>query len=186
MTGTKGTVYKEPVQWLEGQSITLPGLITQLNIPSPSLSLAQCVPTPWPARLINQLLCCIPFGTAYDMFTLRFKTAWVTALNRKALLNLLPLKPNSCNQGWFRVSTPRLTSLVFFKNTRQFTQTHQKLFHLPFLEVSLRNKPLLPSQSPTCYDLTKRLPDWGKGAPMVTDTCYNFCTPDKKGGDCCQ
>ena len=37
-----------------------------------------------------------------------------------------------------------------------------------------------------CYVLTKCLPDLGKGASMVTDTRYNFCTPDAKGGDCCQ
>ena len=37
-----------------------------------------------------------------------------------------------------------------------------------------------------CYISTKRLPDLGKGALMVTDTRYNFCTPDEKGGNCCQ
>ena len=30
------------------------------------------------------------------------------------------------------------------------------------------------------------LPDLGEGASMVTDTHYNFCTPDEKGGDYCQ
>ena len=37
-----------------------------------------------------------------------------------------------------------------------------------------------------CYILTECLPDLGKGALMVTDTHYNFCTPDEKGGNCCQ
>ena len=37
-----------------------------------------------------------------------------------------------------------------------------------------------------CYVSTKRLPDLGNGDPMITDTCYNFCTPDEKGGDYCQ
>ena len=36
------------------------------------------------------------------------------------------------------------------------------------------------------YISTKRLPNLGKGAPMVTDTRYNFCTPNEKGGDGCQ
>ena len=36
------SVYKEPVQQPEGQSINLPGLIAQLNIPSLSLSLDVC------------------------------------------------------------------------------------------------------------------------------------------------
>ena len=31
-----------------------------------------------------------------------------------------------------------------------------------------------------CYVLTKCLPDLGEGASMVTDTCYDFCTPDEK------
>ena len=37
-----------------------------------------------------------------------------------------------------------------------------------------------------CYVLTKHLPDSGKGALMVTETHYDFCTPDEKGGNCCQ
>ena len=37
-----------------------------------------------------------------------------------------------------------------------------------------------------CYVSTKRLPDLGKGAPMVIDTCYDFWTPDEEGGNCCQ
>ena len=33
---------------------------------------------------------------------------------------------------------------------------------------------------------TKHLLDFGGGTRMVTDTHYNFCTPDEKGGDNCQ
>ena len=43
-------------------------------------------------------------GTTYDTLALGSKTIWVTALNQKALTNLLPKKLNSCDQGWSRVS----------------------------------------------------------------------------------
>ena len=39
---------------------------------------------------------------------------------------------------------------------------------------------------PICYISTKLLPGLGEVASMVTDTRYNFYTPNEKGGDCCQ
>ena len=37
-----------------------------------------------------------------------------------------------------------------------------------------------------CYVSTKHLPDLVKGALIVTDTPYDFCTPAEKGDDYCQ
>ena len=96
------SIYKEPVQQLERQSIFwawLPNLIFSLSCSSDvHRHLRSSIPTDWPLHHI-------PFSTTYNTFALNSKTVWVTVLNRKTLPNLLPSKPNFCDQARFRVSS---------------------------------------------------------------------------------